>query len=223
MDGQSISFVGHILVTKMKVKLSSILIIAVTLILCGCTQFKRSTLSIGKPRIENNEIVRTKNNKIVYDTIGTIFVWNTDVSTAVMNEEGYTCIQRALTTKDITASGALSDSILNLSKTLAKTTQTAKERELLSIAIAQTSTLLTTTTERTAFLDTGLFYICQLAANKALTKSEVVALSQEMIKSAAGLKTNKASTVTKMANEALHIAEPKQSIVPTLPNPPKTP
>lgn len=223
MDGLSIPSIGHISVTKMKIKLSSFLIIAATLILnSGCTQVKRSTLSIGKPMMENNQIARTKDNEIIYETIGTIFVWDTDVSTAVMNKEGHTCIQRALTTKDIAASGVLSDSILNLTKTLEKT-QNPKERELLSVAIAQTSTLLTTTTERTAFLDTGLFYICQLGANKALTQSEVVTLSQEVIKSAAGLETNKASTVINTHDNLPRITKPIPPIIPTQPRSPEIP
>ena len=166
---------------KISTKSMLALITATTLMLgSGCTHYKRSTISIGKTVVEDGQ---QKN-----ETIGTLFVWNTDVSAAFIYAEGQTCIQRALTDKNVKASAALSNEILNLSKALATTTDKDKQAAL-SAAIATTSQLLTTTTERTAFLDTGLFYLCQLGANNTLTKNEVAELSKQLIHSASGLES----------------------------------
>lgn len=183
------------------------------LLISGCiTQTKRSALSLGASQFDVN------GRQI--QTLGTIFVWDSDVSAAVIDGKGRTCIQRALTTQDVKASGALSDAILKWTKIL-ETTADQKERELLSVAIAQTSTMLTTTTERTAFLDTGLFYICQLVANETLTMNDVSRLTQEVIKSAAGLNTNKVVVGIDTSNAPPYIIEPTQPIVPSQPVVPK--
>jgi hypothetical protein len=76
-----------------------------------------------------------------------------------------------------------------LSKTAASvsTSQgTSSEKALalaeLSGSIKQTANILTTTTERTAFLNMGLFYICQLSANKSISESTTLQLTSELIK-----------------------------------------
>src|SRR5690606_30171812 len=55
----------------------------------------------------------------------------------------------------------------------------------LSSAISQAAAALSTTTERTAFLDIGMFYLCQLQANDAITPSETAALTAQLIRDAA--------------------------------------
>lgn len=116
----------------------------------------------------------------------------------------------------------MTDAIYKLTNKLT-TTSDPKEREILSVAISQTSTLLTTTTERTAFLDTGLFYLCQLGANQTLQENDVITLSQQLIKSAAGLEPNKGTTVINTNNTLPRITEPTLPIVPTQPNLPVIP
>lgn len=190
-------------------KISIFFLAASMLSTSGCiSHLKRSTVSMA----ENT----------TGQTLGTLFVWDSDVSAAIFYPKGSTCIQRALTTKDIKASGALTDAIFKLTNELT-TTDDPKEREILSAAIAQTSTLLTTTTERTAFLDTGLFYLCQLGANQTLSDSEVITLSQQLIKSAAELEANKVTTVINKNNTLPLVVEPTQPIVPIQPNPPTAP
>lgn len=75
-----------------------------------------------------------------------------------------------------------------MSKTAAKVSEgqgddTAKSQALAEISgsINQTANLLTTTTERTAFLNMGLFYICQLSANKTISESTTSKLVLELI------------------------------------------
>ncbi|AXY57936.1 hypothetical protein CDG60_16030 [Acinetobacter chinensis] len=172
---------------------------------CVSPYFKRSYVSVAEQDGGNGK------------TVGSLFVWNSDVSAAVIDKKGHTCVQRALTTKDVKASVALSDQILKWTKAL-ETTRNEKEREALSAAIATTSTLLTTTTERTAFLDTGLFYICQLGANNTLKQDEVIALSKQLIQSAADLKDNQfIPNTVNGANAPVRLVEP------TPPQPPIEP
>lgn len=176
---------------------------------CVSPYFKRSALSVGA-----NTFDKYGNPT---KTLGTIFVWDADVSAAMIDKNGRTCIQRALTTKDVKASVALSDQILKWARAL-ETTEDEKAQEALSAAIATTSTLLTTTTERTAFLDTGLFYICQLGANNTLKQDEVIELSKQLIQSAAGLKANQLIPNTVNGANA-----PVRLIEPTPPKPPIEP
>ncbi|MFT6790460.1 MAG: hypothetical protein ACJAVX_003871 [Pseudoalteromonas rhizosphaerae] len=171
-----------ILVTNVKeYDMKLISIIAVTSILCGCsTYFKKSYISIA----DKNE-----------QTVGTLFVWEPDTSAAViLNDPDGTiraCMQTALAIKTTDSKGeaTISEAILNLSKTAASvsTSQgTSSEKALalaeLSGSIKQTANILTTTTERTAFLNMGLFYICQLPANKSISESTTLQLTSELIK-----------------------------------------
>ncbi|AXY59008.1 hypothetical protein [Acinetobacter sp. WCHAc010052] len=163
---------------------------------CVSPYFKRSYVSVAERDGGNG------------NTVGSLFVWDSDVSAAFVYPKGEACVQRALTTKDVKASVALSDQILKWTRAL-EISNNEKEREALSAAIATTSTLLTTTTERTAFLDTGLFYLCQLGANNTLKQDEVVGLSVQLIKSAAGLEVNKSSaTVLNRANAPVQLIAP---------------
>lgn len=149
-------------------------------LLSGCsTYFKKSFISIAD-----------KDNK----TVGTLFVWEPDTSAAViLNDPDGTiraCMQTALAIKTTDAEGdaTLSEAILNLSKTAASVSQSkgddaAKSQALAEISgsINQTANLLTTTTERTAFLNMGLFYICQLSANKTISEETTLKLVSELI------------------------------------------
>ncbi len=155
-------------------------IIAILSILSGCsTYFKKSYISI------TNKEDRT---------VGTLFVWEPDTSAAViLNDPDGTvraCMQTALAIKTTDAEGdaTLSEAILNLSKTAAKVSESqgddaAKSQALAEISgsINQTANLLTTTTERTSFLNMGMFYICQLSANKTISESTTSKLVSELI------------------------------------------
>lgn len=152
------------------------LIVAIT---TGCTSyFKRSA-----------SIVANKNG----DHIGTIFVWEPDSNAALLNKRGKLCMQNALAinTTDTSISAKLSDAILELTESSKKIPENDKESKEnianITTTIKQTATMLTTSTERTAFLNTGLFYICQLAANSEISDNDMIALTQTLITSSAGL------------------------------------
>lgn len=162
------------------------LLVSVTL-LTGCTTyFKKSYISIKDEG----------NNK----TVGTLLVWDADISAAILYEgndgNSKACMQTALAikTSDVTGKAAISDSILTLSKTASDVmAQAAKGQQVnnadtladISGSIKQAAKLLTTTTEKTAFLNMGMFYICQLSANGDLSTNDTLELVSILIKSAA--------------------------------------
>lgn len=128
------------------------------------------------------------------ETVGTLFVWAPDVSAAVLYKSGETCMQRAMAikTSEAKAQANLSGAILGLSQGVVKAAEKSdvsndSSVNAISAAIAQTATLLSTSTERTAFLDTGLFYLCQLAANKSISQGDFQAIANQLVTSAAGL------------------------------------
>ena len=153
--------------------------------LSGCSQlggtyFKRSYISIADG--DN-------------DTVGTILVWEADTSAAILFRDGEACMQTALAIKtaNMKAETKLSDAILNLSKTaqaVAIDPAASSSQALLDISssIQEAASMLTTTTERTAFLNMGMFYVCQIAANDSITPAQADTLIKTLITSASGMK-----------------------------------
>ncbi|WP_188151463.1 hypothetical protein [Teredinibacter waterburyi] len=163
-----------------------LIVLIITTMLSGCTQlggtyFKRSYISIAD------------SNK---ETVGTILVWEADTSAAILFKDGEACMQTALAIKtaNMKAEAKLSDAILNLSKTAqavaADPAATASSQALLDVSgsIQEAASMLTTTTERTAFLNMGMFYICQIAANDSITPAQAGTLITTLITSASGMK-----------------------------------
>lgn len=161
------------------------ILLSIALLLGGCaqiggTKFKRSYLSIKDAQDQ---------------TIGTILVWEADTSAAILFKDGGACMQTALAVKttDFQAQAKFSDALLTLSKTAAAVAvspgaTTNQPLADVTSSIKEAAQLLTTTTERTAFLNIGMFYLCQIAANKSLSQGESDVLLDALIKAAAGMK-----------------------------------
>lgn len=122
-------------------------------------------------------------------TVGTLFVWSNDVNAGVIFEDGDVCMQRAMTMRSMSARGETSIPASIVSAASALEAAAADDNEqaaiALSGAISQAAAALSTTTERTAFLDIGMFYLCQLHANDAITGAESAALTAQLIRDAA--------------------------------------
>lgn len=173
----------------MKTKLAIILIAIFTLSACvqfGGTRFKRSYVSIKDAQDK---------------TVGTLFVWEADASAAVLFEDGEACMQTALAIKtaNIQAEAKLSDAILNLSETASAIAKQAEQEGAsparaeslakVTTTIQEAASMLTTTTERTAFLNIGMFYICQIAANKSINEEQANSLINTLVTSSAGMQS----------------------------------
>lgn len=147
--------------------------VVATILFSGCADMKRSTVSFeaGKG--------------------GALSIWEPDMSAAVLYPSGQMCMQRALAivTHDTAVTASVSEAVLQLSRAAAKASDQNRNDDLAKIAatIKQTASLLTTTTERTAFLDFGLFYICQMSANGSLTDSQTAQLVKAVTLAAASL------------------------------------
>lgn len=161
---------------------TALLVVIFTMSACtqlGGSRFKRSYISIKDAKQE---------------TVGTLFVWEADASAAVLFKDGGACMQTALAIKtaNMKAEAKLSDAILNLSETANKVADNSKDVSSSALAdvsasIKEAASMLTTTTERTAFLNVGMFYICQVAANKSLTPEQTNALINSLITSASAM------------------------------------
>lgn len=110
------------------------------------------------------------------DTGAGLFTWDNDISAAVVlptndkhNPNPRSCMQMAMAFGGLNASGSakISDALLNISKSAEKTTNAQARQDLVDISanITKTAKAFQTSTERTAFLQIGAFYICQLQAN----------------------------------------------------------
>ncbi|MBN6526339.1 hypothetical protein JZM37_19135 [Acinetobacter pittii] len=144
------------------------IIFSILILLNGCSfidpaTFKRSSIAF--------------NNKG-----GGLSVWNSDLTAAVENRTGQVCMQKALTAKALSKESEvnISDAIVKFAAAIPSTTSPQElihYQDKLSEALA----LLTTTTERTAFLESGLFYICQLSINDSLTDEQIFKLTETLI------------------------------------------
>lgn len=201
--------------------------------LVGCTTSPFSTFK------QSYRSVTDANN----ETVGSIFIWSNDVNAAVIYKSGVVCAQRAMTvmTADSRIDASVSDSILKLSEAVAAkaqasavtaaaaaqnpagpaagaqaSSQASQDAALVELAasIQEAAQLLTTTTERTAFLDVGMFYLCQLANNRSITEDAARSLTALLIQEAGGLNQSPASPRAQDVATAPVVAGPAAPVAP---------
>lgn len=148
----------------------------------------------------------TKKSSIAFtkDSGGSLSIWNAEMSAAVAYNSGKICMQRALAVKTIDAATSLnvSDAMLALSKTAQTVADKGGSSDLISVtnSLKETAQLLTTSTERTTFLDLGMFYTCQISANGGLTDTQTAELIKVISISGASIGTDKVDIILKDVN-----------------------
>ena len=168
----------------------------------------------------------TKKSSIAFtkDSGGSLSIWNAEMSAAVAYNSGQICMQRALAVKTIDASTSLkvSEAMLALSKTAQSVASTGKTADLVSVtnSLKETAQLLTTSTERTTFLDLGMFYTCQISANGGLTDTQTAELIHIISIAGASIGSNNPEGILKDANsktitEGVNDATPKSAKITT--------
>ncbi|WP_369914245.1 hypothetical protein AB8810_15935 [Xanthomonas sp. NCPPB 3005] len=175
-----------------------------SMLLAGCSTYD-TRLSSRSLRSNDNQ------------NLGTVFVWDNDVSAAVAYPPSTTrttagdrqtgraaiCMQRAMTAGATAMKGDLSvsDSFLTLAKLPG-----AQGGDLGKVAVnlSESVLALSVSTERTAFIDTALFYLCQMAANGSLSDDHLSTAVTTLIETAGALASSS--------------AEPKSQAAPILPN-----
>lgn len=158
------------------------ILLIVILGLHGCSTldpiyFKRSSIAFDK----NN-------------TQGSMSVWNSDLSASIENRNGKVCMQRAMTAKSFNrkTEAKFSDSILQMSKGIINNNNsTPKDLVNFQNEVKETLSLLTTSTERTTYLDIGLFYICQMAMNENINQQQTTELINILIERSSQVEPNK--------------------------------
>lgn len=128
-------------------------------------------------------------------TLGTFMTWDPARSAAmVMPGDGTRvdrmCMQNALGMKSGSwvGSAKVDKAVLAASKALeAAAKNNSGELGSVSASFNQAVTLMTTSTERTTFLNVGMFYICQLSANESIDEEQAQILVSELIRSASTL------------------------------------
>lgn len=171
----------------------SLLVLLTTIItaVSGCTpaKFKRSFVSVKGDTAQ---------------TLGSVFIWSNDVSAAVAYPRGAgrppICMQRAMTAgaTSVGATGSLSDAALKLANPASSAN--GSELAAASVAVSNAVMALSVSTERTAYLDTGMFYLCQLHANGALSQSQFENVLKDLISKSATMPTS-AATVGQVISE----------------------
>lgn len=132
--------------------------------------------------------------------VGTVITWSPDRMAAVIapgpaGERHRVCMQAALAIKekDIEGGAKISQAILAYSKVLESFSEKATSGDLVELSgkINETVILLSTTTERTTFLNSGLFYACQMAANQNLGPEETARMVSMVLQAVMLLDTAK--------------------------------
>lgn len=171
--------------------------------LAGCAHTKRSSIAFVK------------------ESGGSLSIWDADMSAAVGYETGQICMQRALaiTTIDANATLQISEAILALSKAVDTAYQQQTDPKALAdltASLKQTATLLTTSTERTTFLDLGMFYLCQISANGGLTDTQTAELLKIIAISGASMNTDKIDLAIEAA-KSVTISDGNNTATPRMP------
>ncbi|MFH4749841.1 hypothetical protein WMQ67_26720 [Vibrio harveyi] len=116
-----------------------------------------------------------------------MMAWDNDLSAALVNNNGKTCMQMAMSMRDTSANATanVSDAIL---KVVDKIPDDPTPQELIKLSgeLEKTSKTLRTSTERTSFLLVGSFYLCQFQAN-GMSEHNVKALANTLITTAGGI------------------------------------
>lgn len=145
----------------------------------------------------------TKKSSIAFvkDSGGSLSIWNAEMSAAVAYETGQICMQRALAVKTIDAktSVKISDAMLALAQTSQTVASSGDKDALISVSnsLKETAKLLTTSTERTTYLDLGMFYTCQISANGGLTDTQTAELIKILVISGAAINTTDVNATLK--------------------------
>ncbi|WP_313242168.1 hypothetical protein [Stenotrophomonas sp.] len=132
-------------------------------------------------------------------TLGTFMTWDPGRSAAMVmpgdnKRVDRMCMQNALGMKSASwfGSGKIDKAVLAASDALVSAAK-SNSADLASVSASfnQAVTMLTTSTERTTFLNVGMFYICQLSANEAITQEHAQVLLSELIQTAGNLEPPK--------------------------------
>lgn len=159
-------------------------------------------------------------------TLGTVFAWDNNVSAAVAYPPSVVdklpngtkrevtaapiCMQRAMTAgaTSTALNGKVSEKLLTLVGNPAA--QGSEPLAEAALNVSRSVLALSASTERTAFLDTGMFYLCQLAANGAITKDQLKDAVTELISSAAGMTPTATQLASLAAPELRNGEEPNR-------------
>lgn len=187
----------------MKKTIEVTLILAILLSLAGCTAWsKRSSVAFVK------------------NSGGSLSIWNPDMSAAVGYEAGQICMQRALAIKTIDAKATIkvSEAMLALAGAAQAAAISGDNADLANVtaSLKQTATLLTTSTERTTFLDLGMFYLCQISANGGLTDTQTAELVKIISISGASINNNEVSDAIEAA-KSVSITDGVNDATPRMP------
>ncbi len=154
-----------------------------------------SSLSLGGCETMGGAWAKRSSIAFQKDSGGSLSVWNADMSAAVGYQDGSLCMQRALAIKTIDSEVAanLTASVSKIADVASTATESDKPKITAALAssLEETASLLTTSTERTTFLDLGLFYICQISANGGITDKQTAELIKIISLSGAAIKTDK--------------------------------
>ncbi len=123
----------------------------------------------------------------------TVITWDSARSAAVAMPGDRVCLQNAVLGRDteVDVMAKVTEAAISWTKVLQPSMPSkgsgSGEFVTATTNINRSVTRLDTSTERTAFLSLGLFYVCQIAANQKLGEAETSLLVRQMMTTAAGL------------------------------------
>lgn len=131
-----------------------------------------------------------------------VMAWKNDLSAALVvpgssnNAVPRACMQMALTMNDVNSktTASISDAILKVFEKIPRNA-TLEELAKISSELTKTAKALNVSTERTAFLMVGSFYICQFQAN-GMAEANVKEVATALISAAANINSENTLPIT---------------------------
>lgn len=132
--------------------------------------------------------------------LGALMSWPPEFNAAFISKSGNGCIQPATYSKNTSAGASLPAEILSA----------GVKSGTIAVNFSETLDKLITVTDQSTFLSIGMYGLCQLHANNALTAEQVTTLTLELFaKAATANGSNKANKPVKENKKAISIKTKK--------------
>jgi hypothetical protein len=179
------------------------IMIFISLYFNGCTIAQQFDVN---PNVQY-ETIGTENRN---NSLGTIFVWDNDKSAAVIyrdhiDKEQSICMQNAMVANSIDSNattkltGVLSIianattdyfSLAKAGKLDSNSSQNTKDIIELNKRVTKTVNQLFKQSQASTYLNVGMFYVCQLSANRVIDENQTKDIVMELIKTSMSLENN---------------------------------
>ncbi|WP_416396658.1 hypothetical protein [Allohahella sp. A8] len=118
-----------------------------------------------------------------------IFIWSPKNTAAILDKNGYGCVQGAEVFHNQGGELNASEALVGLLKGVDLSPNSTSDEKALAIKLANDIVALRTNSERATYLSIGLFGLCQLHVNRAISTNQMLDLLNKLFDSSIEVKS----------------------------------